>query len=70
MSKYTSTREGFDQAMKWSLTGPPNDAKMYVEATAMPTFYQLMNGQRFDYDTYVEGIATWRGKISDYKPRV
>ncbi|KAL8793397.1 MAG: hypothetical protein Q9195_003983 [Heterodermia aff. obscurata] len=70
MSQYTSTREGFERAMKWSLTGPPEDAKLYAEGTATPTFYHVMNGQRTAYDTYVEGIATWRAKIGDYKPRV
>ena len=70
MTEYTSTRDGFERAMKWSLTGPPKDAKLYVEGTAMPTFYQIMNGQRIAYDSYVEGIATWRAKISDYKPSV
>ncbi|MCJ1456309.1 hypothetical protein MMC28_006669 [Mycoblastus sanguinarius] len=70
MSEYTSTRLGFERAMKWSLTGPPEDAKLYAEGTAVPTFSHVMNGQRIAYDTYVEGIATWRAKISDYKPSV
>ena len=70
MSEYTSTREGFQRAVEWSLAGSPKDAKLYAEATAVPTFYQVMNGQRNEYDTYVEGIATWRTKISDYKPTV
>ena len=70
MSEYTSTRHGFERAMKWSLTGPPKDAKLYAESTAVPTFYHVMNGQRIAYDAYVEGIATWRAKISDYKPSV
>ncbi|KAK8016719.1 hypothetical protein PG993_014908 [Apiospora rasikravindrae] len=70
MSEYTSTREGFQRAMEWSLTGRPEDTAQYVEDTTVPTFYQVMNGQRIAYDDYVKGIAEWRGKISDYKPVV
>ncbi|KAK7983498.1 SEP domain-containing protein [Apiospora arundinis] len=70
MSEYTSTREGFQRAMEWSLTGRPEDTKQYVEATTVPTFYQVMNGQRIAYDDYVKGIVQWRGKVTDYKPIV
>ncbi|KAI1361329.1 hypothetical protein F5Y08DRAFT_348039 [Xylaria arbuscula] len=70
MSEYTSTLEGFQKAMEWSLTGPPNEATRYAEATSMPTFYHLMNGQRLPYGVYVKGIEEWRGKISEYKPVV
>lgn len=70
MSEYTSTIEGFQRAMKWSLTGPPQEAKAYVEALSTPTFYQIMNGQCLSYDVYLKGIEEWRGKISDYHPVV
>lgn len=70
MSEYTATREGFQRAMEWSLTGPPEDAKLYSEATTTSTFYQIMNDHRIAYDDYVKGIAEWRAKISDYKPTV
>lgn len=70
MSEYTSTLEGFQRAMKWSLTGPAEDAKAYVEALSTPSFYQEMNGQRLSYDIYLKGIEEWRGKISDYEPVV
>lgn len=70
MSEYTSTREGFQRAMKWSLTGAPEDTKLYVEATVMPNFYQVMNGQHLTGDTYTKGIEEWRAKISDYEPVV
>lgn len=70
MAEYTSTREGFQRAMEWSLTGRPEDSKLYAESTTTPAFYQIMNGQRIAYDDYVKGIAEWRGKISDYKPVV
>jgi hypothetical protein len=70
MSEYTSTKSGFQKAMQWSLTGPPSDTKAYVEATVIPTFYQVMNGERLEYDAYVKGIEEWRGKISEYKPVV
>ncbi|CAH0018964.1 unnamed protein product [Clonostachys rhizophaga] len=70
MSEYTSTREGFQRAMEWSLSGDPNEAKAYAEALSTPNFYQVMNGKRFAFDTYVEDIAQWRAKVSDYKPVV
>ncbi|KAK7914224.1 hypothetical protein PG985_011927 [Apiospora marii] len=68
MSEYTSTREGFLRAMEWSLTGRPEDTAQYAEATSLPTFYQVMNGQRITYNNYVKNITEWRGKVSDYKP--
>ncbi|KAK7033209.1 hypothetical protein R3P38DRAFT_2921357, partial [Favolaschia claudopus] len=68
MSEYTSTREGFQRAMKWSLTGPPEETKKYAEAVSMPGFYQIMNNERFEYDTHVKTIEEWRGKVSDYEP--
>ncbi|VUC30546.1 unnamed protein product [Clonostachys rosea] len=70
MSEYTSTQEGFQRAMEWSLSGDPNDAKAYAEALSTPNFYQIMNGKRLEYDTYVKGIAEWRGKVSEYNPVV
>jgi hypothetical protein len=70
MSEYTSTLEGFQRAMKWSLTGPPEDTKLYVEATVTPTFYHVMNGQHLANDKYTKGIEEWRAKISDYEPVV
>lgn len=70
MSEYTSTLEGFQRAMKWSLTGPPEETKAYVEATTLPTFYQVMNGQNIQLDVYVKGIEEWRSKISEYEPKV
>ncbi|KAF4460865.1 mitochondrial substrate carrier [Fusarium albosuccineum] len=65
MSEYTSTREGFQRAMKWSLTGTPEDAKLYAEATTAPGFYQIFNNKRLEYDEYVNNIAEWRAKISE-----
>jgi hypothetical protein len=56
--------------MEWSLTGPPEDSKLYAEGTSLPTFYHVMNGQRSSYDEFIKGIAEWRGKISEYKPVV
>ncbi|KAI0857237.1 hypothetical protein F4860DRAFT_490407 [Xylaria cubensis] len=70
MSEYTSTLEGFQRAMKWSLTGPPEESIRYAEATSTPTFYHVMNGQRSSLDTYVKGIEEWRSKISEYEPVV
>lgn len=54
--------------MKWSLTGPAEESNLYVEATATPTFYHIMNGKRLDYNTYLKGLEEWRAKISDYEP--
>ncbi|KAI9647911.1 hypothetical protein NHQ30_004300 [Ciborinia camelliae] len=70
MSEYSSTIEGFQRAMEWSLTGPPAEAKLYAESTSLPTFYHLMNGNRLEFDVFVKGIEEWRAKISDYKPVV
>lgn len=56
--------------MKWSLSGPPQEANAYVEALSNPGFYKIMNGQRLPYDVYLKGIEEWRGKISDYEPVV
>jgi hypothetical protein len=56
--------------MKWALTGPPEDSKLYAEATTTPNFYQVMNGQHLAYDVYIKGIVEWRAKISDYEPKV
>jgi len=68
MSKYTSTREGFQEAMKWSLTGTPEDAKTYCEATTTQDFFHLFNNQRLEGQAYVQSISEWRGKISEYIP--
>lgn len=70
MSEYTSTREGLQRAMEWSLTGPPNEAKLFVEALSTPDFYQIMNGQRLSYDAYLKHIEEMRAKSSEYKPVV
>jgi hypothetical protein len=70
MSEYTSTRDGFQRAMLWSLTGPPEETKVYVEATVLPTFHHTMNGHKLEYDAYIKGIEDWRGKTSDYKAEV
>jgi hypothetical protein len=70
MTEYTSTYEGFQRAMQWSLTGPANETSAYAEATVVPTFYHVMNGQRLEYDAYVKGIEEWREKVSEYKPKV
>ncbi len=70
MSEYTSTRDGFQRAMEESLNGRPEDAHQYAKRLSTPTFYQVMNGQHLSIDTYIEGIAEWRGKVSEYKPVV
>ncbi|KAJ4364054.1 hypothetical protein N0V83_009509 [Neocucurbitaria cava] len=70
MSEYTSTREGFQRAMKMSLIGPPEEARQYAEATATPNFYHIFNGERSEYDAWLQGIVEWRGKITDYDPVV
>ncbi|TEY84200.1 hypothetical protein BOTCAL_0019g00240 [Botryotinia calthae] len=64
MAEYTSTIEGFQRAMEWSLTGPSAGVKMYAEATALPTFYHVMNGRKSDVENFVKGIEEWRGKVS------
>ncbi|GAP90589.1 putative mitochondrial substrate carrier protein [Rosellinia necatrix] len=70
MSEYTSTIDGFQRAMEWSLTGPPEEAHVYAEATMTATFYHVMNGRRSDPDEFVRGVMEWRGRITEYKPVV
>ncbi|EQL03606.1 hypothetical protein OCS_00686 [Ophiocordyceps sinensis CO18] len=70
MSDYTSTRDGFQRAMEWSLTGPADECMAFVEGVSTPSFYHIMNGQRLEFDQYVDGVKEWRGKVSDYKPTV
>jgi hypothetical protein len=70
MSKYTSTHGGYQNAMEWSLTGPSEGAKDYAEGIVLPSFYHVMNGDKIEYDTWVKGVAEWRSKTSDYKPKV
>ncbi|KAH9984588.1 hypothetical protein F4779DRAFT_632531 [Xylariaceae sp. FL0662B] len=70
MSEFTSTREGFQRAMEWSLTGSPEDAPAYAESVQTPTYYHIMNGTRLTYDDSVKEIAEWRGKGAEYKPVV
>jgi len=70
MSKYTSSREGFELAMKLSLSGTAEEAESYGKETATPEFYHVFNGQKLLYNDYIKSIAEWRDKISDYHPKV
>lgn len=70
MSEYTSTREGFQRAMEWSLTGPPEEFKQYAEAMVTPSYYQVMNGDRLSYDDFVNNTIETRRKTTEYKPVV
>lgn len=54
MSEYTSTLEGFQRAMEWSINGPPEEFHLYEESISMPTFYQVINGKRVSYDDFVQ----------------
>ncbi|KAK7033207.1 hypothetical protein R3P38DRAFT_3352397 [Favolaschia claudopus] len=67
MSEYTSTIEGYQRAMESSLASDP---RQWVEATALPTFYQIMNGERVDYEAYVKHIGDMQANTKDYKPIV
>lgn len=69
MSEYTSTREGLQRALEWSLAGPPSEAKLFVEALSAPGFYLILDGNRLSYDDYVKHIEETRAKaVGDYKP--
>ncbi|KAF2119504.1 hypothetical protein BDV96DRAFT_567735 [Lophiotrema nucula] len=70
MSEYTSTKEGFQRAMEWSLTGPASEAKDYVDGTTTKSFYHIMNNNRTEGDAYLKVIEEWRAKVGDYKPKV
>lgn len=68
MSEYTSTREGLQRAMEWSLTGSPAEAKAFVEATVAPGFYQIANGEKRDYAAYIKHIEEQRAVTTEWKP--
>ncbi|KAI0456595.1 hypothetical protein F5B21DRAFT_502203 [Xylaria acuta] len=70
MSEYTSTLEGFQRSMEWGLTGPPEESYLYAESTTMPTFYQIINGQRLAYDAFVKHVMEWRVRVSEFRPVV
>ncbi|KAF2226235.1 hypothetical protein BDZ85DRAFT_47540 [Elsinoe ampelina] len=70
MTGFTSTREGFERAMALCLTGPQETARQDAEKMVTPDFYQIINDRRIDYETYVAHLAEWRGKTSDYKPKI
>lgn len=56
--------------MELSLTGLPSETKAFAESFVLPSFYQVINGKRIDYDAYIKDVQEWRGKISEYKPKV
>ncbi|KAH9906366.1 hypothetical protein F4778DRAFT_725572 [Xylariomycetidae sp. FL2044] len=70
MSEYTSTQEGFQRAMESSLDGPPEEAKLYYKSIATPSFYQIVNGKRRDYDACVKHIEGRRAEVRHFKPVV
>jgi hypothetical protein len=70
MTEYTSTLAGFQKAMEWSLTGPPEDGKNYVEATSIPSFYRVFNGEKMSYEKNLSDIEMWRGRSVKYYPKV
>lgn len=70
MTEYTSTREGYQRAMEASLSGRPEDTHKYVEMLSTSKFYHVLNGRRLSYDAYLDGIAEWRSKVSEWKPVV
>ena len=72
MAEHTSTREGLQKALEWSLTGPATDedVRKFVEATVLPDFYQIKSGQRIEYEEYLKGIVELRGVATDYKPKM
>lgn len=66
MSSPMATRETFQQAMKNCLDGKPDDAASFADTITTSGFYQVINGNRLERDTYVKHLADWRGKTSDY----
>jgi hypothetical protein len=70
MSEYTSTLAGFQRLMTWSLTGAPSETQSYAAATVLPTFYQIMNGKRLEYDAWFKSLQEWRGKVAEYEPKM
>jgi len=70
MSDYSSTREGFQRAMEWCLQGEPGQAKEFVQSTSTDSFYQILNGERRNYEEYIKGIHEVRAMANDFKPVV
>ena len=62
MTEYTSSIEGFQRAMQWSLDGPPEGAKAFTDALYSPDFVHHINGVKSSYDEHVKGIAEWRSQ--------
>ncbi|XPS76095.1 hypothetical protein M3J09_008155 [Ascochyta lentis] len=66
-----STRAGFQLAMKNALTtSSPEETKTYAEATVTPSFHHVFNGERLEYDAWFQSLENWRGKITNYDPKV
>ena len=68
MSEHTSTREGLQRTMKLSLTGKPEDTKSFAESIVVPTFYHLLNGERVEYDAWIEKLVQMRGIVEEWNP--
>jgi hypothetical protein len=70
MTEYTSTREGFERAMKWSLTGPPEETYKYTEAMLEPSYTHTFNGKKQNYAEAQKMIEEMRPKAAKYDPKV
>lgn len=72
MSEYTSSIEGFQKAMEWTLNGPATseDVQAYVNSTTAPGFYQVLNNKRFERDEHSAHIKEMREKVDGFKPKV
>lgn len=70
MAEYTSTREGFQRAMKEALAGPPGEEQAFASRVGTPTFYQIFNRKKLQGEAYTSNLGMWRGKITEYDPIV
>jgi hypothetical protein len=70
MTEYTSTRAGFERAMKWSLTGPADETIKYMEALCEPDYTHTFNGKVMTYAEALKMIEDMRPKAARYEPKV
>ena len=70
MSDHTSSKLGFQNAIKGTMTGDAADTKSYIDTLVTPTFYCIQNGKRLSYDDWLKNISDLRPLVTEYEPKV
>ncbi len=68
MTQYTSTKAGFQRLMELVLAGKPEDAKVFADEIATPSFYQILNGARIERQAWVDKLVDMRVRIQEWEP--